>query len=97
MKRYGDPINPWGDIIALARAWCRMKEGSRALIGVPAGKDTVCFNAHRFYGSYMYPHLFANWKILHAEGHQESLNKNADCRKPYIAHAIHILQKHKIG
>ena len=96
-KRYGDQINPWGDIIALARAWCQMKVGSKALIGVPAGKDKICFNAHRFYGSYMYPHLFANWKIIHTEGNLESLNQNADCREPNIDHAIHILQKLNTG
>ena len=31
--RYGDSLNPWGDLIAMARAWCVLKPGGKALIG----------------------------------------------------------------
>ena len=24
--RYGDPLNPWGDIITIAQAWCASTE-----------------------------------------------------------------------
>ena len=35
LGRYGDPLNPWGDLIAMAQAWCLLKPGARALVGVP--------------------------------------------------------------
>ena len=27
LYRYGDQLNPWGDLIAMARAWCLLKPG----------------------------------------------------------------------
>lgn len=33
LGRYGDGINPWGDLIASAKAWCLTKLGGRMLIG----------------------------------------------------------------
>merc|ERR1712141_920014 len=80
LGRYGDQLNPWGDIITMGRAWCEMKPGSRALVGVPTAKDTICFNAARLYGSFLYRHLFANWKQIYSEGDTSVLQKKVDCR-----------------
>ena len=33
LGRYGDALNPWGDLIAMARAWCVLKPGARAIVG----------------------------------------------------------------
>ncbi len=30
-------LNPWGDLIVMARAWCLVKPGGKALVGVPSG------------------------------------------------------------
>jgi hypothetical protein len=38
---YGDALNPWGDLIAMARAWCVLKPNARALVGVPSGPDVI--------------------------------------------------------
>ena len=38
---YGDSINPWGDLITMARAWCTLKPKAKALVGVPYGPDVV--------------------------------------------------------
>ena len=27
LGRYGDPLNPWGDLITMAQAWCLLKPG----------------------------------------------------------------------
>ena len=35
LGRYGDPLNPFGDLITMAQAWCLLKPGARALVGVP--------------------------------------------------------------
>jgi hypothetical protein len=39
--RYGDMLNPWGDLITMARAWCLVKPGGLGLVGVPTGMDQV--------------------------------------------------------
>lgn len=64
LGRYGDNLNPWGDLIGMARVWCTLKKGGKALIGIPVGpkKDVIWFNAHRAYGPLMLSHLFANFK-----------------------------------
>ena len=35
LGRYGDSLNPWGDLITMAQAWCLLKPGARALVGIP--------------------------------------------------------------
>ena len=30
-------LNPWGDLIAMARSWCLVKPGGYGLVGVPTG------------------------------------------------------------
>eukprot|EP00277_Geminigera_cryophila_P046361 CAMPEP_0173085158 /NCGR_PEP_ID=MMETSP1102-20130122/21318_1 /TAXON_ID=49646 /ORGANISM="Geminigera sp., Strain Caron Lab Isolate" /LENGTH=350 /DNA_ID=CAMNT_0013964109 /DNA_START=335 /DNA_END=1387 /DNA_ORIENTATION=+ len=62
LGRYGDQLNPWGDLQAVARAWCLCKKGGQMLMGVPEAKqDGIEWNAHRVYGPVMFPHLTANW------------------------------------
>ena len=76
----------------MGRAWCQMKPGSRALVGFPAGKDTICFNAAKLYGSFLLPHVFANWKQIYSEGNpHEILNKEVNCQGP--TQPIHVLEK----
>jgi hypothetical protein len=60
--RYGDALNPWGDLIAMARAWCFVKPGGQALVGLPSGPDTIGFNSHKIYGPVSYAQMFANWE-----------------------------------
>jgi hypothetical protein len=55
LGRYGDALNPFGDLIAIARGWCVAKPGSVLVIGVMYGQDAVEFNAHRVYGNVRYP------------------------------------------
>ena len=63
LGKYGDALNPWGDIIAIARAWCVTRDGGSLVIGVPykRGNDSLYFNAHRVYGKLRYPFLTTNW------------------------------------
>jgi hypothetical protein len=65
LGRYGDALNPWGDLQAIARAWCVTKPGGQMLLGVQeecAAGDTIEFNLHRCYSKTSYMHLTANWK-----------------------------------
>ena len=71
LGRYGDALNPWGDRIAVAKAWCVSKQNATMLLGVPTttGKgDEIAWTAHRIYGDVMMPHFAANWKAFEKVG-----------------------------
>ena len=82
-SRYGDALNPWGDLIAMARAWCVIPPGSKALVGVPSGPDRIHYNSARLYGPLLYSHLFANWKVLASDVDMEKFSDNCyHCYQP---------------
>lgn len=64
LGRYGDSLNPWGDIMSLARAWCVTAKNGGLVLGLSSGNDTVYFNAGRIYGSIRYPYMTTNWQRL---------------------------------
>ncbi|XP_063405619.1 uncharacterized protein LOC134689576 [Mytilus trossulus] len=73
LGRYGDALNPWGDIIAISRAWCVTRAGGSLTIGVQYNfhDEFIRFNADRWYGKIRYPFLTTNWKqIYRGEGYQ---------------------------
>ena len=61
LGRYGDALNPWGDILAIARAWCVAKPNAFLWVGVPTGEDRIFYNWHRIYGIHRWPLMAANW------------------------------------
>lgn len=67
LGRYGDLLNPWGDIIMAAKMHCALKPGGIAIIGVPTLKDQgegLVFNAHRQYGRARWPIFLTNYRPL---------------------------------
>eukprot|EP00283_Hemiselmis_rufescens_P005237 CAMPEP_0173424574 /NCGR_PEP_ID=MMETSP1357-20121228/4459_1 /TAXON_ID=77926 /ORGANISM="Hemiselmis rufescens, Strain PCC563" /LENGTH=372 /DNA_ID=CAMNT_0014387829 /DNA_START=143 /DNA_END=1261 /DNA_ORIENTATION=+ len=68
LGRYGDILDPHGDIKSVARAWCLVRDGGAIFAGVPCapkGSDEgIEWNAHKFYGKVMLPHLLANWEQI---------------------------------
>ena len=63
--RYGDPLNPWGDLISMSQSWCLLRQGGTALVGVPSSGpqgDTIAFYEARLYGTKMHAQLFANFE-----------------------------------
>ena len=77
LGRYGDSLNPWGDLITMAKVWCLMKPKGRALVGVPSGLDVILFNACRNYGPIMSSHLFANWNVIYSQ--YMNIKKDSSC------------------
>ena len=72
LGRYGDALNPWGDLIATGRAWCVTKPNGFLLLGLPGGsEDNIRYNAHRMYGQYRWPLITTNWEVQQLE-----MNKN---------------------
>ena len=45
---YGDRLNPWGDLITMAKSWCILKPKALALVAVPSYKDylVVSYRIH---------------------------------------------------
>jgi len=67
LGRYGDSLNPWGDIISIAQAWCVATPQAKLAIGVPTavnGQDAIHFNGAKVYGPRMYPFLVTNWEFV---------------------------------
>ncbi|TAK28797.1 MAG: DUF268 domain-containing protein [Myxococcaceae bacterium] len=47
LGRYGDPLDPDGSLKALAELQRVVAQGGDFYLGVPIGRERVCFNAHR--------------------------------------------------
>lgn len=51
LGRYGDPINPDGDLSAMSELWNLLKPGGILFLGIPiARQDKLIFPYHRIYG-----------------------------------------------
>eukprot|EP00607_Mallomonas_marina_P008269 CAMPEP_0182417472 /NCGR_PEP_ID=MMETSP1167-20130531/1964_1 /TAXON_ID=2988 /ORGANISM="Mallomonas Sp, Strain CCMP3275" /LENGTH=230 /DNA_ID=CAMNT_0024591087 /DNA_START=492 /DNA_END=1184 /DNA_ORIENTATION=+ len=68
LGRYGDPLNPFGDMEAIAKIHCMLKRGGVLFIGFPVGADYVTWNAHRIYGRIRLNMLLHYWMVLDIEG-----------------------------
>ena len=67
LGRYGDALNPWGDILEIARAHCVCESHGSLVLAVMYGEDEIEYNAHRIYGPARWPYLATNWHQLYRE------------------------------
>mmetsp|Transcript_18459 Transcript_18459/g.26590 ORF Transcript_18459/g.26590 Transcript_18459/m.26590 type:complete len:329 (+) Transcript_18459:35-1021(+) len=92
LGRYGDPLNPFGDLESVARARCLLKPRGILMLGVPMAPDTVLWNAHRTYGKYRLALLTMGFDILDLIGTfcyiEEHAVRGGDVCQPII-----VLQK----
>ena len=72
LGRYGDALNPWADLLAVARARCVTKPGGYLAVAVPSPRDAVYHNDNRSYGPIRYPLLTANWVQIDQEDHHHN-------------------------
>jgi hypothetical protein len=63
LGRYGDPINPTGDLKAMAELKRVIAPGGNLLFVVPIGQPKLLFNAHRVYSYQMIIDAFAGLKL----------------------------------
>tara|TARA_Y100000034_G_scaffold108187_1_gene138360 strand:- start:153 stop:887 length:735 start_codon:yes stop_codon:yes gene_type:complete len=68
LGRYGDPLDPEGDIKALDELREFVSDRGRLFIAVPVGQDSLVWNAHRIYGRKRLPILFGNWTPSYSFG-----------------------------
>jgi hypothetical protein len=58
LGRYGDPINPFGDLQTMVAISCMLKPAGLLFLGIPINKhDSIQFNLHRIYGPIRLPLL----------------------------------------
>ncbi len=75
----------------MGRAWCLLRPGGRALVGVPAGpEDLLRYNGGRTYGPAMLAHLFANWEQVHSTADYD-LHYDEGC--PHCYQPVFVLEK----
>ena len=63
LGRYGDPIDPHGDLIAIAELKRIVQLGGDMLFVTPVGKARIEFNAHRIYSYEMIVDAFAPFTL----------------------------------
>ena len=76
LGRYGDPINPNGDIRAMKEMKSIIKKDGLLYLAVPTGIDKIVWNAHRVYGNIRFPLLFDQWEVLGTVGMEDHLMNN---------------------
>ncbi|MBC7907759.1 MAG: DUF268 domain-containing protein [Rhodospirillaceae bacterium] len=68
LGRYGDPLDPNGDLKAMANLKSQMKPGGKLFLAVPNGKDVLMWNVNRIYGAKRMPMLVDGWRCVAAYG-----------------------------
>ena len=71
LGRYGDPLNPNGDLDAMKQCAQMLNEGGLFFLAIPVGPDQLVWNAHRIYGKLRLPMLLESWEIVGNVGHNE--------------------------
>jgi len=68
LGRYGDPLNPDGDLEAMHNLKKLLKKDALLYLAVPTGYDKLYFNVHRVYGKHRYPLLIKEWEPISTYG-----------------------------
>jgi beta-1,4-mannosyl-glycoprotein beta-1,4-N-acetylglucosaminyltransferase len=64
LGRYGDPLDPDGDIKTMRDIHSNLKSDGLLIWGAPVGHDALVWNIHRIYGKLRLPLIFKNFKEL---------------------------------
>ena len=76
--RHGDRLNPFADLQQAAAAWCMLRAGGFVLAPPMSDVDLLRWPAGRVYGPLRWPHLSANFQLLHMDSAVSVLQKAAD-------------------
>jgi len=63
LGRYGDPLNPEGDLETMRCIKNSLKKDGLLFWGAPVGRDLLCWNTHRIYGKIRLPMIFKGFNI----------------------------------
>lgn len=64
LGRYGDPLDPLGDLKACAELRRVVEPGGHLIIVLPVGTPRLCFNAHRIYSHEQIVHMFEGFDLV---------------------------------
>jgi SAM-dependent methyltransferase len=64
LGRYGDPIDPWGDVKMAGNLRALLRPGGVMFISFPVGRGTVVYNAHRIYSEHRRSALFGDLRLI---------------------------------
>lgn len=64
LGRYGDPLDPDGDLKAIAELVRILAPGGNLLVATPVGRPRVEFNAHRVYDHEAFAHYFSPLELV---------------------------------
>ncbi|CAF0875240.1 unnamed protein product [Didymodactylos carnosus] len=65
LGRYGDPLNPYGDMQTMVKLSCMPKPGGVLVLAMPTSHvDSLEFNLHRVYGPIRYPFIYRHFHLL---------------------------------
>ncbi len=83
LGRFGDPLNPDGDLEVMQQVHCMLKQGSLFFVGALENSDkekgSLEFNAQRIYGTKRLELLFRGWEILSRQKAEFVLKKTGGC------------------
>jgi hypothetical protein len=64
LGRYGDPLDPDGDLKAVTELKRVVSRGGSLLFVVPTGRPRIQFNAHRIYSPSQVLEMFSGWELV---------------------------------
>jgi hypothetical protein len=71
LGRYGDALDPFGDLKAMRECRSIMAPQGVLFLAVPLGLDKVVGQWHRIYGRQRLPRLLEGWRMIDAFGFEE--------------------------
>ncbi len=78
LGRYGDPLNPSGDLEAMDFWRGCLKDDGYMILSVPVGQDSIFWNAHRIYGRIRFPKLIKGFSVLDAVPSYQTIDTYLD-------------------
>ena len=92
LGRYGDPLHPEGDLLAMRTAWRALRPGGLLILSLPVGPDLIVWNLHRRYGPIRLPRMLEGWELVSRFGWaDELLHTQSDHR--IRVEPVHVLRK----
>lgn len=87
LSRYGDEIDPDGDLKAIAELQRVVKRGGSLLLVTPLGQPAIKFNAHRIYSFEMIHGLFNNFELKNFSFVDDLNHYVEDADPPSVKHS----------
>jgi hypothetical protein len=84
LGRYGDPVDPLGDIKAMQEAMAMLRPGGLMFLTIPVGPDILVWNLHRRYGEHRLPMMLRGWEeVARVAWDEGKLTAEANYRQSY--------------